>query len=99
MFANSRTASVNGWTMKYRSDLDRDQDDQDPLRHVPGDHVLEVAAEALVLDAQVQVGQVDHGHQRTGNAIRDMAGNWESGMISIRFMTQMKKNSDTRNGR
>ncbi len=35
----------------------------------------------------------------TGKPIRDIAGNCATGMISIRFITQMKKNSETRNGR
>ena len=34
-----------------------------------------------------------------GKALRDVAGNWKNGMISIRFISQMKKNSDIRNGR
>ena len=35
----------------------------------------------------------------TGKAIIDIGGNWATGMISIRFISQMKKNSETRNGR
>ena len=35
----------------------------------------------------------------TGKAMFDIAGNCAIGMISITFITQMKKNSDTRNGR
>src|SRR5450755_460701 len=34
-----------------------------------------------------------------GKPLRDIAGNWKNGMISIRFMSQMKKNSDIRKGR
>ena len=34
-----------------------------------------------------------------GKAKKDIAGNCATGMISIRFMIQMKKNSETRNGR
>ena len=34
-----------------------------------------------------------------GKPLRDIAGNWKNGMISIRFMIQMKKNSAIRNGR
>ncbi len=34
-----------------------------------------------------------------GKAISDAAGNCAAGMISMMFMTQMKKNSATRNGR
>src|SRR5260370_10238546 len=35
----------------------------------------------------------------TGNANSEFAGNGATGTISMMFMTQMKKNSDTRNGR
>ena len=30
--------------------------------------------------------------------IRDMTGNWSTGMSSIRFITKIQKNSDIRNG-
>ena len=45
-------------------DLDRRQDDQHRLWDVLGDHVGEVAAQPLVLDAEERVGAVDHQHQR-----------------------------------
>src|SRR6202022_4401880 len=48
--------------------LDRDQDDQDGLGHVPGDHVLDVAGEPLVLEPQVQVEKVDDEHERPDEA-------------------------------
>src|ERR1035438_3026214 len=45
-------------------DLDRGQDEKDRYRRAGRDHVLEVAAQALMLDAHHRVGDVDHKHQR-----------------------------------
>ncbi len=36
---------------------------------------------------------------RPGRRSCDIGGNWATGMISIRFISQMKKNRETRNGR
>src|SRR5580704_10632963 len=44
--------------------LDRNQDDVDRRRHARRDHGLEVTPEALVLEAQVQVEEVDDEHHR-----------------------------------
>src|SRR4029077_3996432 len=48
--------------------LDRNQDDVDRGRHTRRDHVPEVAPGPLVLDAQVQVEEVDDEYQRPHEA-------------------------------
>ena len=97
MFANNRTVRVKGRRMTLEKNSSTTISGTSGLGSPSSQtRFLTQPRKPCVLERQVHVGDVDHRQSEPGNAMREVAGNCASGMTSIRFIVQTRKNIVTR---